>query len=532
MTTTAVGERGRLDPVVLGILLYFAAHTLIRVVGVPNFGVDDTEAEVRTQIFSLYYNARNPPLFDWLFYGAQQLFGSTNTTIHLLKAVLYSGAGILLYYGIRPFFRHRSALYAAILGYPSTIFFGWFTFQQFSHTAAFFLAIGLVVYAYMRVLKHGNAGAYVLLGVALGLGFMSKYLFAILFVALFVSGLMRPAYRARLLSAKMLVVLPVALLILVPFAIGFWLNIDETGATLRHRIVGSASSVAESLFWLAALSAFYWLPLVALLGAAHLRWRGRSAPTATEHSEGVVGPGDPDFYPWMRDATLIMIATMVFAVTVLGTEIGSGGERYLVGALPLLPVAIFAWVDRRPAFPADAVRRFLRFAMVFIIGTAAVRILFFVLAAPPVCMPRCMVFVDYGNVLQQLTPLPGETGVVLTDHVHIGSNLRQYLPDTFVRVGSYNRRDVFGLPAPEVRSCHLVWFERFRKDRPSTAEEALSSVLGRPATAQDMAAVGTPETVTLGWWTRLLEARDPPPLLGVAKVDPASPICGDPQPGG
>ena len=530
MTAIAAATRSRTDPIVLGILLYFLAHTLIRIFGAANFGVDDTEAAVRTQVFSLYYNARNPPLFDWLFYGAQQLLGSSNATIHILKAVLYAGAGILLYLGAKPFFRHQTALYAAILGYPTTIFFGWLAFQQFSHTATFFFAIGLALYGFMRVLKHGTWLDYVFLGACLGIGFMSKYLYAILFVALVLSGLLRPAYRRRFLSRKMLVVLPVAVVLLIPFGIGFWLNIEETGNTLRARIVGSEPNFLVSLWWLIALSSFYWLPLGALLGASFLRWPKRLAAGDPAAVDTTIGSGDPDFYPWLRDATLMMMAVMVFAVVFLGTEIGSGGERYLVGALPLLPIAIFAWFDRRADFPTVAIARFLRLALWFVAIVAAVRILFFVLVAPPVCMPRCMVFVDYQAVLAKLTPPEGKTAVILTDHVHIGSNLRQFVPNASVRVSNYNRDVKLGLPPPDQRTCHLVWFDQFRKDPPSNPAKALESVLGHPPTAEEMAAVGPTEIVTLGWQTKILSALDENPRLGVAAVDPAAPICGDPAP--
>jgi hypothetical protein len=62
-------SRTGIDPVIAGIVAFFLVHMLIRIFGSSNFSVDDTEATVHTQVFRLYYMLRNPPLFDWLYFG-------------------------------------------------------------------------------------------------------------------------------------------------------------------------------------------------------------------------------------------------------------------------------------------------------------------------------------------------------------------------------------------------------------------------------------------------------------------------------
>jgi hypothetical protein len=332
------------DPVIVGIGAFFVVHMLIRLFGTSNFSVDDTEAAVHVQAFQLYYSLRNPPLFNWLFYGLAQLTGLNVFTIQLLKTVLMIGAGIFFYYAIKPFFRHRVALQAAIVSYGATAFYGWDIFQQFSHTVTLIFAMGFTLWALSRVVRFAQSLDYVFLGVGLGLGLLSKYLFALYFMALIVGAVRRPSFRKAILSWRMLLTLLAAAVVFSPLAIGLLDAAQAVANTLGGRVAPEKNwPTVSSTAYLISLTAEFWLPFVAILWACLARWPA----TMGQATEGVgtasSATAADDLYPLVRDATIIMAAAMFAAFLFLGTRIEGG--RYLVAVLSLLPLAVFARLD-------------------------------------------------------------------------------------------------------------------------------------------------------------------------------------------
>jgi 4-amino-4-deoxy-L-arabinose transferase-like glycosyltransferase len=471
---------------------------------------------------------RNPPLFDWLYFGLSQLIGVGGLTIQILKTVLLTGAGIFLYLAVRPVFRHRLALDAAIVSYGTTAFYGWDVFQQFSHTVTLILSMAFTLWALMRVVRHGRPVDYALLGLGLGLGILSKFLFALYFVALLAAALRSPGYRPAILSWRMAMTPVVAIIVVSPLFLS--LSIDGLFSTLGGRVVGAGGGPdLGSLGYLVVLTAEFWLPLAAILWACLAGAKRAGAGQAVVDVR--TGADDDSFYPLVRDATLIMVLALIVSVLFLGTKIAEG--RYLVAFLSLLPLTIFAGLDRREPFPAPAVEGFRRVALVFIVGVAVVRFLIFLFVSPPFCLPRCVVFVDYAPLAAKIGTVEGKQNVILTNHVHIGANLLRLLPNTRVSIASYTGEADLGIAEPSRRNCYLVWFRLYGGADEVTAEAALERALGRRPSAAELAAVAPSEDVTLGWQTKLPWAWGPKlmwewgadPTVAVARIDSAAPIC-------
>ena len=222
---------------------------------------------------------------------------------------------------------------------------------------------------------------------------------------------------------------------------------------------------------------------------------------------------------------------MIVAVLFLGTKIAEG--RYLVAVLSLLPIAIFAGLDRREPFPALAVEGFRRAALIFILAVALARFLFFLFVSPPFCLPRCVVFVDYAPVAAKIGTVDGKQNVILTNQVDVGANLLRFLPDTRVSIDFYTGESDLGIAEPSRRNCYLVWFRRYGTSNEVTAAAALQRALGRTPSEAELAAVGASQDVTLGWQTKLPWAWGPKlmwdwgadPTMAVARIDSAAPIC-------
>jgi hypothetical protein len=513
-------RRAGLDPVIAGIIAFFLVHMLIRLFGTSNFTIDDTEAAVHDQVFQLYYSLRNPPLFNWLFYGFIQLFGLSVFTIQLLKTVLLTGAALLFYDALRPAFRHRAALIAAIAAYGATAFYGWDLFQQFSHTVTLIFAMALTLWALLRIGRSGRTADYAWLGLGLGLGVLSKYLFVLYFLALLVAALLRPAYRPKILSGRMALTLVVGLAVMAPLAIGLWADRAALLGTLGGRVAGGRGGPdLESLGLLVLLTAEFWLPFAAFLWVSLYRW-----PASAETNAASPAAGDANLYPLLRDATALMVVAMLASVLFLGTKIEGG--RYLVVMFSLLPAAVFAAIDRWVVFPRTAIERFVEGTLGFVLLVMVFRFAAFLFVSPPFCIPRCVVFIDYGSVAAKIGTPDGKQNVILTNHVHIGSNLLRLVPNAKVVMDAYTAGSDLGIAPPEARTCTFVWFRNYRSDKEQPLEKALEQALRRPPLASELAAIGPAEFVTVDWQTKILAAHGPDTVVGIAPIDSHQRICG------
>lgn len=514
----------RIDPIIIGIVIFFFVHFLIRIFATSDFSVDDTETVVHTQVLQPYYSLRNPPLFDWLFFGLSQLIGVSLVTIQILKTLILTSAGIFLFLAIKPAFRTRGALEAAIVSYGATAFYGWDVFQQFSHTIALIFSMAFTLWAFMRLFRYARTVDYVVLGLGLGLGLLSKYLFALYFVSLLVASLRQKKYRVAILSWRIGLTFVVALIVVSPLLIGLSDAISAMFSTVGGRVAGSKSwPDIESIAYLFLLTAEFWLPFLAILWLGFYRWPASDPANVQVDQQNSNGEGDESFYPLVRDATLFMAVAVLVAVIFLGTSISGG--RYLVSILSLLPLTIFAAIDHWRPFPSVAVYQFWRGAMMFIVGLAVVRFAIFLFMAPPFCVPRCVLFVDYTPVAEKIGTADGKQDVILTNHVHIGSNLLRLVPNSRVVMDAYTGGSDLGIADPPDRNCYFVWFKEYLRPGETTFASALQHALRRPPLEAELAAVTSVEYVTAKWQTTLLDAWAPDTTIGIAKLDSETRIC-------
>jgi hypothetical protein len=382
-------------------------------------------------------------------------------------------------------------------------------------------AMGFTFWAFMRTLRSGRSADYVLLGVGLALGILAKYLFALFFVALVAAALRLPRYRSQLLSARALLTPATGLLLLLPLLYGLSGSIGDAFSAVGEKVAGRGVLLALAYF--AVQSAQFWLPFVAILWACLARWPAETG-TSDGQPERVSGTADESFYRLVRDATLLSTAMALAAVLFLGTRITHG--HYLAPVLSLLPLAIFAGIDRREQLPALALEKYRQGALAVIVGIAVVRLLLFLLASPPFCVPRCILFVDYGPVVDRLDRSDGKQTVILSNDIHIASNLLGSVPNARVIVPTDAGGLEVGLADPDDRACHLVWFRSYRGSQDRSLESALRGALRRPPLQSELATVGPVEYVTAEWQTKLLPDRGAETIIGIAAIDSTSPLCG------
>lgn len=514
-----------LDPVIIGIVAFFVVHMAIRLFGTSNFGVDETETAAHTQVFALFYKVNNPPLFDWAFYAVSQVLGPSLLAMEATKTLFLAGGGVFLYLGARPAFRHRIALDAAIVSYGATAIYGWDIFQQFSHTNALVFAVGFTFWALMRVLRSARLIDYVVLGAALGIGLLSKYLFLLTFVTLLLAALRLPAYRPAILSWRLAIALAVGLIVVSPLLIGYLDVAGEVSSALTNRVAGSGSGRrVTALAYLVVLTAEFWLPFAVILWVSLVRWPAGKSDSGGSAVDVTGAEGDDGFYPLVRDATILAFVALVASMLFFGTGVANG--RYLIPILSFLPLATLAAIDRRDPFPSLAISNFWRAAMAVIVGMAVIRFLLFLFTSPPFCVPRCVLFVDHSPTAERLVAAAGgKQNVILSNHVHIGSNLRRLIPEAKIVMHNYTGHLDLGIADPDQRVCHIVWFRKYRNSEEVDLESALQRAIGRPPTESELATVGRIEYYTADWQTPVLWDWGPDTTMAIAEIDSASPLC-------
>src|SRR5262249_44038191 len=98
---------------------------------------------------------------------------------------------------------------------------GWTVHEALTHSVAVLAACAGTVYALLRVGDEPSPLAYRGLGLALGLGLLSKFTYVPFLAALCLAALTVERYRRRLLSPRILIIAGVAAALILPFAIWF-----------------------------------------------------------------------------------------------------------------------------------------------------------------------------------------------------------------------------------------------------------------------------------------------------------------------
>lgn len=319
----------------------------------PWLELDEAEALYFARHFAWGYNAQ-PPLYFWLQAGVFALFGENIFALALLKNALLALAALLLYAMLRrwrpPF---EAGLAVAGLGLLPQIL--WEAQRALTHSVLAITMALLIMALAERLLNPGGRvtlKSWIALGLAAGLGAISKWNVALLPVAILTAALLRAEWRARLDPRGLVLALGAALCVLaVP---GWWImrNFERAGASLHKLEIEEAtlpSKLAAGLgslgaAWIAFLGLVILLVLiVALTTRAPRRWQPDPASRLMIGTmlagAGWLAVGLPLFgVTEVADRWLLPIALFAAPVAVLWTldRAGARGGRWLAGGLAAL----------------------------------------------------------------------------------------------------------------------------------------------------------------------------------------------------
>ncbi len=378
----------------------------------PALELDEAEAFWFSRNLALGYGAQ-PPFYFWLQWAMFQIFGETILALAALKAVLLSVIFIALYRLLLTAFPVFTAgLAAASLSLLPQIV--WESQRALTHSVLALAMSVLLVVSVWRVIRFAFWRDYVLLGVVIGLGLLSKYNFAVLPVGFLLAVIMLPECRARLRPTGVLVAVVLTICVVAP-AISWTVRHPElaTGSIDKFGLDAVGPVVARfqgAGAYIAGLIAFLALPIVVLTPFA---WVRRC-----------------DLWPSLGGLTRLMLVGCLVTLLVLFLAILLAGatvikDRWLLPiAWMLVPVAVTTLL---PILKASQVK--VLSAIILGLWLCAALLLPYASLRNPGYRAA-----DFPLLLDRIAEIAPETELILSNRVWILGNLALLTQDRALRL--------------------------------------------------------------------------------------------------
>jgi len=463
-------------------IAYGLIHLLLRAYMSETLSLDDARANETAQGLALGYQVRQPPLYSWLLFGLQELIGTGLSGLVALRYAIVALIGMAAYGATFAACNDRRWAAAASLSLVLTYSVGWSFHEWATETMVMSVACFATLHAALRFLAEPSRARSIWLGLAVGLGLMSKFSYAVfLFALIFAVGTF-PELRRRLVDTRLLLTLGIALAMTVPFV--WWLvsvRGDLAGMASLHLIEAQRPYLQRVFLGIARLSwslPFFLMPWLAIVAA--IAWPafrpGQQVPALCNAAEGTGAIGTEVAPSWPERLVLrtMLIGAVLMAAGIVAIGVTNIGERYMHPVLMIAPVYAFARMSRSlPGKPY--LRRFVATALVAVLLLLVARVFSFEnqLFGRPT-RQHAQPFAGLAKALEQ-RGLTG--GTIVTVSVRVAGNLRQFFPAARYVADDTQRLFRPARRASDEQSCVLVWHEnengRARMLAPEPAAERI-----------------------------------------------------------
>jgi hypothetical protein len=209
-----------------------ASITLVRLIGqhfsVVDLYFDESQYWSWAQQPAFGYFSK-PPLIAWIIAVAERVCGNGEACIRAPSPIFYFGTSLLVYALANALYGRRVAFWAALT-------FAFTTSVAFSSRIIstdvpllFFWALALL--AYVKLLTRADIRWAILLGLALGLGLLAKYIMGCFLIGIIIAAFFDRQAGDFLKTPALWIALAIATLLIAPNLL--W-NVDNDFATFRH----------------------------------------------------------------------------------------------------------------------------------------------------------------------------------------------------------------------------------------------------------------------------------------------------------
>ncbi|MDH1271677.1 glycosyltransferase family 39 protein [Rhizobium pusense] len=426
---------------------YFLLQIAVRLALPASLELDEAQQIFLSQWFSAGYDSQ-PPFYNWLQYAIISVFGVSVASLTIPKnIILFLSYGL---FGLTAFslIRDRRLAAIAILGLLTIPQISFEAQRDLTHTVAAIFAACFFLFSFLRTLTHPSVGSYLLAGVAIGVGLLSKYNFVLLPVSLFFAVLWEGSYRSRVFDWRILLAGFVAFITVVyPHGLWFLDHLDEATASTISKMAEEAprekiAQIIQGILSIIMAGFSFSVVTVIIFTAAFGSDFFRAMKSGNQWTRLFERA-------WCVAALLLLIIVLFFGAV----EIRA---RWLTPLLLTLPLYLCLKLE---AAETSLEKPFRRFA----------RIILAVMAVIPVTLAGRILFsgwigsyeklnVPYGPMVEQLIGNASDhPAAIIAGDVQLAGNIRLHVPNIPVMAPKYPD---FLPNIPAGQSILLIWRER------------------------------------------------------------------------
>lgn len=437
------------------LLVYAAAHAALRLSFSGNFATDDAQAVLYLSQLRLVYTIYQPPLYEWLLWGFQQVFGISMVAALALKGALLGAAAFFLYQTARLVGGNRSVAAITVLAWSLFYQVGWNLLEGATHTSMVLFSASMTLYALLKAIAGGRVLSYCLFTAGVAVGMLSKFSYPVFLIALIVTVLLTQGARTRLRLPFLALALATGCLASAPY---FLAILSQEGAALAlagkmNRDVDTSLAGLligpQKTFIAYFLYSLAFLPVFALFFARDLPlkriWKGVPAS-----DQG----GGPPFDGAHFCLRLFFVCGVIVAFGAFVFGLDNIKERHLHPFFLPLPIALFAMLP----VAASTLRKFRPLRLVILIvavGIFAVRFVTLAFPDEAIC-GRCRERIPYEGLAEALKHQPG-VNLIIAEDLYTAANLKRLLPGSTIINPLINREmrgEIDALNSPQ--ACLLI----------------------------------------------------------------------------
>jgi len=427
---------------------YFLIEVAVRLSIRGSMGLDEAEQIFLSQWFAPGYNSQ-PPFYNWLQYGVISVLGVSIFSLALMKNAMLFASYVLYWLAARLVIKDRSLAAIAMLGLLTIPQISFEAQRDLTHTVATIFAAAAFLYALFRTLKHPSGFSYALTGLAIGVGLISKYNFALLPAAALLAILLDKDFRARLLDWRLVLTAVVVLIVVTPHLLWLTDNLDLATERTREKMGnGDSTSLITQIAW----------GLVSLIESIAGFCAVTVAVFALAFREVVpsAGRSTGQMIRLVERMMAIGLGFIVLLIVFAGTE--NVMDRWLTPLLTVLPIYLCLRLDGAGAKIANGFGRMVAASAVIMV------------VVPAILFARVTTVGWTGNYQWQNQPFQGLVQTITTELGHVpavvvtvdpytAGNMRLHLPSVPVIAVSHAN---FTLPYDwsKDRPILFVWQQR------------------------------------------------------------------------
>lgn len=337
------------------IITYFLTHLFFRLLLTNSLEVDEAEQVFLSQKLLLGYN-QQPPLYTWIIIFITKLFGYSLLSIIIFRTLLLIGIFTLVFTISK---QYQDSFLDANISTLSLFLFFQLSVESFrqTHTVLITFSVVFMIWSFTRLIRNPSNLNYIILGITITLGILSKYNFVISLLAFLLAVISDIEYRKIILNKKISLSILVFLVLITPHFIWLYKNMtttsEETINDLATQNLSYISTITPSIWAISkGILSFAGLFFVSIL----LLLKGKiKSVFKTQKNRFVNFLG-----------RFLTLSVLIFVIILIFTKATNAHERWIQPLLIITPIYVFCCIDEHE----KSIKRYKIFKNILIIIAA------------------------------------------------------------------------------------------------------------------------------------------------------------------